>query len=66
MPYKPGDHVTVKPTELDPLILHFQRYATVVHGGEDCVIQVSDTFPPNQRFEIPARRLLPGWRPQDW
>lgn len=65
--YREGDQVTVQPTELDPLILHFQRYAVVVRGGNDiCVIQVADTWPPNQRFSIPARRLRAGWVPQDW
>lgn len=64
--YLPGDEVTVIPTELDPLILHFQRYATVVDGTPDtCVIEVADTVPPNQRFRIPAKRLLPGWRDSD-
>lgn len=63
MVYRPGDQVTVVPTELDPIILHFQRYATVVDGSADlCVIQISATMPPNQRFRVPAKRLLPGWR----
>jgi hypothetical protein len=64
--FRPGDKVTVSPSELDPIVLHMQRYATVVRGGERCIIQLSDTMPPNQQFEVAAVKLRPGWVPQDW
>lgn len=65
-----GDAVTVVPADKDPLILSFQRYATVSQiTDRGCMVRLDATMPPDQEFgPIPAERLLPGWKDEhgDW
>ncbi|GIE30198.1 hypothetical protein Ait01nite_032430 [Actinoplanes italicus] len=59
-----GAEVTVVPTDDDPYILQFQRFAIVSrrtdHGA---YVRLSATYPPGREFgPIPDSRLLFGWR----
>jgi hypothetical protein len=60
-----GDEVTVLPPyDTLPYILRFQRYARVAAGIDQPVVTVelTDTYPPGQRFEVPKAQLVRGWR----
>lgn len=64
MRLRQGDPVTVEPVDTDPLILSFQRYATIarqVDGG--FMVQLGSAIPPDAEFgPIPPGRLLIGWK----
>lgn len=61
-----GEQVTLlHPRDDEPIILSMQRYSRVVAvlPNGDIFIQLSDTWPPNQRFgPFPPARFVRGWR----
>jgi hypothetical protein len=59
-----GAEVTVVPTDGDPHILQFQRFAVVSRRtGQGSYVRVSASWPPDREYgPIPDSRLLAGWR----